>query len=269
LNEILDTYDKEKWIRAIHDNWNSFQLLFGRSTRFELIENDLYTVMSCEVKNPEWNIVMKTRLSSTNVEEHIEKVLEYYSSRELPFSWQIYPGYTPKDLPERLEKHGLIRNEGRGMALFIDDLNIPEIPKDFTYQKVTTPELLDIHARLLPKAYGFPESLIEIGIQTNLDIGIRDDYTAYIGFYEGEPVACSSVLYADGVAGIHSVANVPEARGKGIGSYISALPLFEARERGYKVSTLLSSKMGFNVYKRLGYELYCTPTSYRWNQETE
>jgi predicted acetyltransferase len=100
-----------------------------------------------------------------------------------------------------------------------------------------------------------------------LGIGIRDDYNAYIGYYEDEPVACSSVLYSDGVAGIHAVACLPKVRGMGIGSYISALPLFEASERGYKISTLLSSKMGVNVYKRLGFELVCNPISYKWEQK--
>jgi len=69
----------------------------------------------------------------------------------------------------------------------------------------------------------------------------------------------------DGVAGIYNVATLPEARGKRIGSMITAAPLIDARERGYRISILHSTKMGYNVYRRLGYQEICRLIRYEWN----
>ena len=103
--------------------------------------------------------------------------------------------------------------------------------------------MFEVHARLLPRAFGIPESAQDWFTQVTLNVGSRDDYLHYLGFLDDEPVACASVLYSDGVAGIHAVATLPSARRRGIGAYISAVPLFEALDRGYKVSILYASEM--------------------------
>ena len=45
-----------------------------------------------------------------------------------------------------------------------------------------------------------------------------------------------------------NVATMPEARGKGVGAYISSAPLVEARGDGYRVSILHASDLGRPVY---------------------
>jgi hypothetical protein len=46
----------------------------------------------------------------------------------------------------------------------------------------------------------------------------------YIGHLDGELVATSTILLSDGVAGLYMVATMPEARGKGVGSYTTVAP---------------------------------------------
>ena len=265
MSDLLNGFNREAWIRAIHDNWANLLLLLGRAPQFESRESDQFITMACRHKIRIFNRVMRTRLSSSNADSKIQETIDYYASKDLPFLWQVYPGDTPDDLSQRLGDHGLNREEGRGMAMFINNLKVPETPEGFTYQKVTTPEMFEVHARLLPRAYGMPESAQDFLTQVTLSVGSRDDYLHYLGFLDDEPVACATVLYSDGVAGIHNVATLPAARGKGIGTYISAVPLFEACDRGYNVSILMSSKMGYNVYMRLGFEEYCQPVTYQWD----
>jgi predicted acetyltransferase len=71
------------------------------------------------------------------------------------------------------------------------------------------------------------------------------------------------LLLTLGVAGIFGVATVPEARGRGLGTAISLHALREARDMGYKVSVLLSSRMGYRIYQRLGFKEYCRLEIYR------
>jgi hypothetical protein len=258
----------EHCIRAIHENWTSLAATFGKTPQWEFIEGGGLTISSSHARI--FNSVMRTQLTSSDIDDKILETIEYFSSRDLPFSWWVYPGYKPDNLAHHLEKHGLTRREGRGMALEIDKLMVPQKPEGFTIQKATTPQLIETYARLLPLSYGTPAHAgsREILTQAIIFLGLRDDYNHYVGFLDDVPVATSSILYANGVAGIHQVSTLPNARRKGIGSYISAVPLFDARDRCYKVSVLYSTPMGVNVYKRLGYVEYCQPVRYQWKPQS-
>ena len=76
----------------------------------------------------------------------------------------------------------------------------------------------------------------------------------YLAILNDVPVGVSEVSYYGGVAGLFTVGTIPAARKKGIGSAVTLAPLFDAKKKGYKWSVLHASEMGYNVYKRLGFE---------------
>lgn len=86
----------------------------------------------------------------------------------------------------------------------------------------------------------------------------------YVGYLEGKPVANSHLLLTCGVAGIFGVATLPEVRRKGVGTALSLAPLRDARDMGYRVGVLQSSRMGLGVYQKIGFKEYCTIEGYRW-----
>jgi predicted acetyltransferase len=53
------------------------------------------------------------------------------------------------------------------------------------------------------------------------------------------------------------VATVPHARGRGLDAILTCAPLIEARTLGYRVGVLQSSEMGYNIYRRLGFQKLC------------
>jgi predicted acetyltransferase len=65
-----------------------------------------------------------------------------------------------------------------------------------------------------------------------------------------------------GVAGIYAVATLPQARRQGIGTWMTTLPLLEAKEMGYRVGVLQASSMGHPIYRRLGFADVCTYRQY-------
>jgi predicted acetyltransferase len=80
----------------------------------------------------------------------------------------------------------------------------------------------------------------------------------YLATIDGTPVGTTIVAFGGGVAGIYAVAVLKGARRRGVGSALTLTALRDARERGYRIATLRASRMGYPMYRRLGFEQHCT-----------
>ncbi|MEO6511504.1 MAG: GNAT family N-acetyltransferase [Nocardioides sp.] len=93
-------------------------------------------------------------------------------------------------------------------------------------------------------------------------LGLGDDFQAYanpaayvvrIALLDGRPAAVGMSYDHDGDCGIYNVTTLDHARGRGIGTALTAQLLHEARDRGCTTSTLQSTPMAERVYARLGF----------------
>jgi GNAT superfamily N-acetyltransferase len=81
-------------------------------------------------------------------------------------------------------------------------------------------------------------------------------YGDNLHIYVTEDASVLGILDCDGDASVILVATVPEARGRGLAGGLLAAALVEARERGNDISTLQATKMGENVYARVGFKRF-------------
>ena len=93
-------------------------------------------------------------------------------------------------------------------------------------------------------------------------------FRTYLALLNGKPVGTSQLFTSGGVAGIYNVSSIPEARGQGVGTAITLSPLLEACERGYHVGVLQASSMGYNVYRKLGFEDFGKLSVFLWENNT-
>ena len=86
----------------------------------------------------------------------------------------------------------------------------------------------------------------------------------YLGRLAGEPVATWFMVLGAGVAGVHGVGTLPQARRQGIGAAMALAPLREARAMGFRVAVLRASTLGAGIYRRLGFRQCGEISIYAW-----
>jgi len=83
---------------------------------------------------------------------------------------------------------------------------------------------------------------------------VWDDFAAYVGYVDGEPVSTAATVIGGGVIGVYNVATMPGHRCGGYGEAVMRHALEQARqEHGLSRTILQSTPQGFELYQRMGY----------------
>jgi hypothetical protein len=199
----------------------------------------------CDIPSPFCNNVLRAQFTQNDIDAKIEETLSHYKSRDLPVRWMTSPSTRPADLGNYLKAHGLdhVANYP-GMAVHLPELNEElTTSSDLSIQRVGDTKTLEQMCHTFTSGYGVPVSVGNLFFDILSSLGYELPMRHYLGWLKGKPVACSSLLLSSGVAGIYIVATVKEARGQGVGSAMTLLPLREARAFGYKIGILGSSEM--------------------------
>jgi GNAT superfamily N-acetyltransferase len=243
------------------ENLWAFWRDYGRGPGAELHEGTDLRWFVSGVPLAVFNGVPHVQLAEDDVEPALARIQASASQRSVPAMWWVGPNSRPADLAARLERHGLtLARTMVGMAIELGALG-GEVaaPAGLQIEHVRGPEMQCLWARLLGEGSGFGEvaarTLAEI--EPNLPDADYLRKPRYIGFLFGRPVATSVLVPAAGLAGVYAVSTIPDARGRGIGAAMTALPLIEARAQGYRIGILQATPMGYAVYRRLGLREVC------------
>jgi GNAT superfamily N-acetyltransferase len=107
-------------------------------------------------------------------------------------------------------------------------------------------------AQIMERSYGLPDGAIDVAFR-----GWLAPATAYVARVEGRPACCLTIVREGSDAGVFLVGTIPEARGRGLARRLLLRALHASRAAGATVSTLQSSRLGYPVYRRLGYVELC------------
>ncbi len=244
-------------ITAMEENYIAYATYFSHVPYLELQESpDVTLIMSNEIRF--WNIVTRTHLAPTSVTPTIEALISRFEALTLPLTWHILPSTQPSNLADYLEEYDfLFFDEEPHMVIELANaiLDLPHIP-GFTIERVTdTASLARWHSAAVAGFFPTTPSLGQLFLDayTLLGFDSQGPFLHYTGFMNGEPVAASTLLFTEGMAGIYDVCTIPSARGKGFGTAITLAPLLEAQARGYRFVCLQATHMGYPLYKRVGF----------------
>jgi ribosomal protein S18 acetylase RimI-like enzyme len=224
----------------------------------ELVEGDGLSLHYAPLPNPMFRGVWQTRLSAEEVDSRINDVVDWFKERQAPdFFWWTDADTQPLDLVDRLLQRGFDGNlEGDpGMVADLHDLpDDVQIPPGLTIVQATEPRTLADWRDLFAAAYDAPLSAGQAWVDATLACEAdAAPWQLYVGYLDHQPVSTSLLFKGAGVADIYAVGTLPGARNRGIGAAMTLYPLREACAQGYRFAVLFSSRIGYRVYKRLGF----------------
>lgn len=266
-SNILRNPSKNEIMKAIDQNQSDF---LSKSLKFvdkdELLKmypnSDYYVKDDVSkyfmgVNHPMMNVFCDTNFSEQEVEEKVKTLLSQAMSENLPFMWWAGALTKPQNLGEYLTKVGMIKDESPSMYLNLKEIDEKKYQKALNQSKikivrVSNPKEEEQWIDTFSTIFELEDFKDDFGRICRIWFQIRDAFLAILN--EGKPVGVSLVSYSSGVAAIYNVGVISEYRNRGIGTAITMAPLLQAKKKGYEISTLCSSELGFKVYAQIGYK---------------
>lgn len=265
---VLQDRSSAAVIAAIEANlsvlWRSYSHLPGA----ELYDQPDLLWVATDIPFPPFNGVVRARLRPETIAPTITSTLQHFARHHVPMLWLIGPSTRPSDLSAHLIGFGLT-HMADDSAMAIDLQTLPmnlHVPTGFTSEAVDDLGTLRTWCGFTDQTV-VADALFAWG-QT-LGFAPEREIVHFLGRLDGRPVATATLVLGGGVAGIYNVMTVPDAQRRGIGALMTVRPLAVARARGYRLGILQSSKMGYPLYRRLGFQDYCRIGIYLWPGETE
>jgi len=259
----------ESYLPALEQNMFEFYTRWGCAPGRERYESADFIRFNTGIPDPIFNGIFRARLAPEAVDSVIAENLAYFKSRQVPCLWFTDPLTRPSGLGTHLERHGFTLDE-EDPGMVVDLLSVNEAlpaPDGLTIRVVQDRGSLKTRGSLVAEANGASRQIQDRLSVLEADLGLDQHRLRYLGYRNGLPVATSALIIHAGVAGVYAVSTLPAARRQGVGAAMTLAPLLEARKLGLRLGTLQASKMGYPLYRRLGFKEVCKVSMYLWEDK--
>jgi GNAT superfamily N-acetyltransferase len=226
------------------DAWRSivaFQRLLGRyGPAAHLLERPDFVASLVPVSSGSLINAVAPR-PGARIAPHLDEIVSFYARRP---KWGVWLDPAHTDDAKALHERGLVLDSSPVlMAAALDDIEAPE--DDRPIEPVTTAEIGEVNEA----AYGNPP-----GVLTEALSSLPSDEVHAYGIRADDTIVSVAMIYDCGDdAFVTFVATHPHHRGKRLASNLLKHALQQAKQRGRRTTSLQASKLGQNIYARLGY----------------
>lgn len=226
------------------------------------------TIIQTGIPNSLFNGVIGPAFAARTMTKRVDEAMGRFRKAGVPMEWLLGPSSAPQGLDDYLQKQGVVAQwASPGMAVNLEDVGRQGLPVGVEIRAVEDLATLRVCGNTLAKGFGMKGAVRKGMVDVTMGWGTSSTRRWYLAYLNGTPVAVSNLTLQGDVAAIYCVATVPEARGRGIGSAITRWPLLVARRLGFDVAVIEASKMGFPIYKRIGFRECCRFRIYEWSPE--
>ena len=253
---------------AIKANWEAYHYCLAQSPNVELSIGRHLTWLMTDLPDHFMNLVVSRQLPAERANELIENALARFRAMNISkLSWLAHEDEQSFDISTALQAHGLTLRDAFATEMAVDLALLPDdLPTRSGLRIIAVQDEFALRQWIHVASLGFKlHKKFESVWRDFFKEAIFDGrFRTYLAFLHGQPVGTSQLFLSEGVAGIYNVTCLPEARGQGIGSAMTLAPLLEARKLGYSIGILQASKLGYNVYRRLGFQDFGNLSVYLW-----
>lgn len=273
MEEIMNGLDDPGLIAALEANLEEEMMIFGRVLAGAEIYND-GQVEGFFTGRGHLNGILRTHLKSDSadaVQDRIDAVLQYFHAKQVSkIGWSVGKDCQPANMAMYLEQRGFRRlsEENIGQALDIAALRVEENHVEgLEIQELVDVEDLGILYKMEIEGFGSSEEMAGhyCEMYRNAGFGKGTRWRHFSGWWQGEAVAGTSLLFHAGVAGLYGVATVKQARKRGIARAMVLHAIEVARQEGYRIAILSPTNMSEGIYRRLGFREYTRIRHYTRN----
>ncbi|CRX39570.1 GNAT family N-acetyltransferase [Estrella lausannensis] len=264
---------KENWtpdevLKALELNMLRQMTTFAKYVpNMEIVFQKDAVCLRSNINDDTFNIVLAANFPKAKAAHRVKLITDLYTSQKLPFSFWIGPSDKPADLDQHLKAAGLhLKEEDIGMAMPMDDFTKTQTPAGLTLKRCKNKEDLLEFCKVLESVNISPHAYQQIYSPLPEILYNGDSpFEMHTAAIEGKPIATGMLVLSANVAGIYYVAVHPEERRKGYGRAMMEHLLERAKERGYLMAVLLSSKEGKLLYENFGFKDLCLFKEYAWS----
>lgn len=272
MKEIVRTLGTPRMIASLEATLEEEMMCFGRG----LVGGEMYNDGEIEgffTGRGHLNGILRTHLrkqDATSVEQSIKRVLSYFQEKQTSdFGWSVGQDCQPVAMGAYLEQHGFykLKEENIGMALDIAGVSVETVQlADFEIREVEDTRGLAVLRNMEIEGFGSSEELAQhyYEMYEGVGFGKHTVWRHFVGQWQGDGVASTSLLFHEGVAGIFGVTTLPAARRRGFARAMVLHAIEEARAAGYQIAILSPTDMSERIYQRLGFREYTRIRHYRY-----
>jgi GNAT superfamily N-acetyltransferase len=269
-NILTDFTDTASVKASIRENWKNYHYFLGRAPSVELSIGRYLTWLITDMPDHFLNLVVCTELPQEGIETLVKDALDHFRTLNIKkLSWLAEAGVPAQEIKKHLLANGLTFRESYAAEMAIDLTSISSdhpLPNGLEIQMVDDDDSLRQWIHVASLGFGVPLEMEETWFEFFNYAACRIPFQTYLGLLDGEPVATSQLCVSAGVAGVYNVTSLPQARKRGIGSALTMHPLLAARRIGMRIGILQASAMGYNAYRRLGFQDFGQLSVYLWDQ---
>lgn len=228
-------------------------------------EREGLLAMVMGMDNPFLNTVLHISLTEAEVITRIPEVAAFFSSRQVPWTWQVNPLTQPATLGRLLASQGMDVIEtfavmGVDVSQPVPELVLPGV----AIKEIEKPQGFDDWC--IPVQEGFKEteeSMAQFRALTErIPYGGNHAFHHYVLYKDNNPIAAATLSLYQGNARLDNIAVRTAHQGQRFGTSITYYLLQEAKRFGAAHCFLDASHQGLEMYKKLGFQEYYSAELY-------
>jgi len=213
------------------------------------------------VYNPDVPIFVVNHLACVDVNESevgslLNRVIEYYSSRDFPYvCFRISPITHPKSFAALLVDQGFEKKLDQSVMVFTGKQVDEKLNPDVIIKEISESEI-DEYIKLFLEIFVVPIELKD-GLQRMFLARMRRGDKFHLAFVEDNPVGIYDFSSLNRTGGIFSIGTLKEYRRRGIGTTLTLHAIMKSINEGNDLHTLQADKGGYaeRLYEKMGFEI--------------